>query len=1272
MTPKAEGGCSIILRDENSYYKVYTRFDVIGEERIRIPISRDEIRNIIDDSIINELKEKNLDCFDKGSFLGEFELSCDDGGVGKSAAAYIKISWFEGYQSLHDRKKLFSFWNDHIVELHDRFTILINLAEKLKQIHENGITHRDLNAGNVLINDDNDVILIDFWVMDLSLQVFGNNLWTKPSMIPEWYCPEFLNGIRAGGLPHELSSKVFCDYDKYSFAQMIIFLLFGYYYDYRIPDEKNSFQLNVDSLGACFDTLRLSNKMSNRDTIRTKLKSLYISVVKKELMDWNRIIDELKKIRNLTLVESVLETKKNDLNILRENLKDHRDDPDKIDKLVRTYRQKVFVGLTSEDDSRNSRTIIPIQRKLSRDVFFLDSRDAKLDQKWEKQLLDNIAVFPEGMRKADCLFKEDNQIGFKESHYDKITFRRQYTLCGDHCYEFLKSLSKGKETYDVLSSVRNSVGLTQKNGKETVFYTDSDPVLKIVTPEKMTDLEMNSVNYVSLNDIRQFNRRTSPLEIAKLLPSEGLAIKGVRFYDVTGKEDDSTPFVYDPEKLQIGLNNRAACIDTGEICLTLLLNMKISAEFNGIEDSYEIKSSAFNIYKDTLHYALAIDIANTANVVAFSDRFLESDRTMLLPINETNKDIYKKSFSVTGINSDSFVFVESDANYLSSLTAVQKNLSIEQFALSETVLMGIPRQIYIDMIKYVILPPFKLIVGEDLTNFEKWRGNDTHIVNINENKIREITDRGIDYFKRVIIITLQKELINRIRNHNSIFLEDQKSFVDLPLFVNRLIVSVPVNYGDNKKDIIRNKLSEITYGDILAEMTLSRDIFNDSMRDSFNFSEKDNPANGSYKNVRSYIEKNRESESEGARRFVRDLEAMMERKCFAGQVKFLDEPEAILNYYLNTIQENSFPDKMLIFDLGGGTIDCLLLKRIDGTRQYKIIKQYSNYYGGDVLDVMFVEWLLGLDKEESLIDYLRSDKMKAIMFPEIFQLIFDFKSEYKINPSKFKTKFNQRKRTYYANLMDSFAEKAVPLTYDDEDIDWNDFCENRVQDYVKLVTEIVFKHLTYNVPKEYWTGDNLTVLLNGRILDLKTDLNDEITLGDNIIEYIKRETGNHSDDNYKRLEKESVISGLLSFNHRSYRKQPSYIDKAKGVPYPTYHLGFVRENSAGTPEFRKNFSENPIEISSDKRTIKRVRAYTETQGPIEEEFYEQLAEQTVIIDWLTDGGAEIYKKLNLRTYEPTNEANHRNLTMYHNWYHKLVFTMYMKEMRRKGGDAKID
>ena len=107
-----------------------------------------------------------------------------DGGTTEEGLPYFVMEYVDG-------RPIDAYCNDHALSIRERLEIFLSLCEAVSFAHRNLIVHRDLKPGNVLVNAEGDVKLLDFGIAKLLdgrspiVTLEGQMLMTPPYASPE-------------------------------------------------------------------------------------------------------------------------------------------------------------------------------------------------------------------------------------------------------------------------------------------------------------------------------------------------------------------------------------------------------------------------------------------------------------------------------------------------------------------------------------------------------------------------------------------------------------------------------------------------------------------------------------------------------------------------------------------------------------------------------------------------------------------------------------------------------------------------------------------------------------------------------------------------------------------------------------------------------------------------------------------------------------------------------------------------------------------------------
>jgi len=1178
----AEGAHSVILDTHKEIkYKVFFEYDRDNTTQ-KIKKIPKKISSSLLVNRIKELSNNNFDCI-KSNEINSLKLTDSDNGEVVEASC-LEIRWAEGFDSIR------SIYKEEIIndfDLYNRLNILKTIALEMKEIHKKNIVHNDLNAGNILLNNENQIEIIDFLLYKKQNIVMRKD----ESWIPEWLSPSFLNSIAT-------SLNGFDDKwnDIFSFIQLFRFMLVGSYHKItHFKADTATFTIlntNINDFG-------LVGKITNPNTI-ILINKLYSSVTTKNL-DWDEIIGKIIDIQESCDL-SKQKARLSDFENLKEHIRNNHNNELIMNQLIHAFEENVF------DDLSSSRSMIEIERLISPSPSFF-KKYSEISFNNNKIYLLNICKFPIGKRRVDCTkLSNDNKV-FLESGLEHISFKFKYLFIDGFCYEFENVENIGPQDYQIKEGNESKIDrmtITKKE-EENVFTMKMDKITKTLTPNEKNFFNKDG-KFILPDDntelhIFQFNNGNSI----------NLTDKEIYFrLDDEKKVLDSRIISLDNQGV-VSLIMKRNFLALHEMKRKLIIECKVNYSMNGEAKECSLKISNIIVEKPSIGTVLAIDIANTANIVAFSKEFSERE-TDLLEINELNKKNFPGS-----PDSD---FIESDKFYLSSLLSLSKE--------TMDMKMGIPKSYYSNLSKFVVLPSFKLIIGEDLEVFRKKNGVPTRVNDLDNMGIEEIVNNAMNYFFNLIIDVLVNKFIERLEVYAAV-LDDPKCFLHIAEFINTVIISTPIDFGDNKINLIRERVKKITYNDILKKIIVNEHNKYSLMNiDFINQYQIDNVKYNNVKNIDDIKKLANEIFSE-------ELKNIEKEKCFGDDnIMFLSEPEAILNKYLNDIPFEDYPDNILVYDLGGGTLDCMILSKKENTNRYELIKQYSNYFGGDILDVLFVEWILN---EDDLIDYLyKTDNYDENIFA-IVELIFNFKSKYKINGKEFNELIKEDLGNS-SNMSWLKVHEKIKVN-----LNWENFISTKGEEYFELISETVFRHLSFKLEAEYFKGK----IKNPVFENLEKE-----SVVNGLISY-----------SYRKKEKESVVKGSISYSNRNDMIKPHIINKEP--IHQDYELGFIIKDSNGNNQFRRNNSTSSVEIRRNNTYAKKVMSYQNWSpgaegGIIEESMYNQIGKHKIanLIEKSGDGKAATTCNISFEGCITENDKIKK--TMYHKYYHKLTYTMFLRSL----------
>jgi serine/threonine protein kinase/tetratricopeptide (TPR) repeat protein len=115
-----------------------------------------------------------------------------DGGTTDTGTPYFVMEYVEG-------KPLFDFCTERYLDLRERLRLFRQMCAAVAYAHANGIIHRDIKPGNILVADDGTVKLLDFGIAKiLDADLIGESVESTATvlrqMTPEYASPEQICG----------------------------------------------------------------------------------------------------------------------------------------------------------------------------------------------------------------------------------------------------------------------------------------------------------------------------------------------------------------------------------------------------------------------------------------------------------------------------------------------------------------------------------------------------------------------------------------------------------------------------------------------------------------------------------------------------------------------------------------------------------------------------------------------------------------------------------------------------------------------------------------------------------------------------------------------------------------------------------------------------------------------------------------------------------------------------------------------------------------------
>lgn len=115
-----------------------------------------------------------------------------DGGTTEDGSPYLVMEYVEG-------KTLFDFCNSRQLDLRERLNLFRQICQAVEYAHKNGVIHRDIKPGNILVNETGTVKLLDFGIAKILDSDFaGDSIEQTATMMrqmtPEYASPEQIKG----------------------------------------------------------------------------------------------------------------------------------------------------------------------------------------------------------------------------------------------------------------------------------------------------------------------------------------------------------------------------------------------------------------------------------------------------------------------------------------------------------------------------------------------------------------------------------------------------------------------------------------------------------------------------------------------------------------------------------------------------------------------------------------------------------------------------------------------------------------------------------------------------------------------------------------------------------------------------------------------------------------------------------------------------------------------------------------------------------------------